>query len=135
MPLSTEDRIEIAELVARYNHAVDRGDGAAFAATFTDDGALDAAGRLIEGRQALAAFAEGVPATFRVPRHVASNLVIDGDGSSGQATLAAYVQMYALTGDPPRQEILASGTYDDRLTKVAGRWRFARRVFTPDSEA
>jgi ketosteroid isomerase-like protein len=135
MPLTTEDRLEIAELVARYNHAVDRGDGAAFAATFTDDGVLDAAGRLIEGGQALAAFAEGVPTAFRVPRHVASNLVIDGDGSTGQATLAAYVQMYGLVGDPPRQEILASGTYDDRLAKVAGHWRFVRRVFTRDGEA
>ena len=133
MPLTVEDRLEITDLVARYNHAVDRGDGEAFADTFTDDGALDAAGRLIEGRAALAAFAKGLPGSVRVPRHIASNLVMEGDGEAGQATLAAYVQMYALAGDPPRQEVVASGLYDDQLAKVDGRWRFVRRVFVPDS--
>ncbi len=134
MPLTVEDRLEIADLVARYNHAVDGGDGDAFAATFTDDGALDAAGRVIEGRAALATFAKGLPGSVRVPRHIASNLVIDGDSEAGRATLAAYVQMYALADDPPRQQVAASGVYDDQLVRVDGRWRFVRRVFTRDGE-
>jgi len=135
MALTVEDRLEITELVARYNHAVDSGDGKAFADTFTDDGALDAAGRVIEGRAALASFAERLPKSVRAPRHIASNLLVDGDSDACTATLAAYVQMYALDGEPPRQQVVASGLYDDRLTKVDGRWRFERRVFTADRDA
>ena len=134
MPLTIEDRLEITDLVTRYNHAVDAGDGTTFAATFTEDGALDAAGRLIEGRAALAAFAESLPQSVQAPRHVASNLLVEGDSTTGLASLAAYVQMFALSGDPPRQTIAASGRYADRLRKVDGRWQFVRRVFTRDGE-
>lgn len=62
---------------------------------------------------------------------MATNLVIDGHGD--KATLQAYVQMYALLGDPPRQEITASGKYTDTLAKVDGNWRFVRRTFTVDA--
>ncbi|MHB1583570.1 MAG: nuclear transport factor 2 family protein [Acidimicrobiales bacterium] len=132
MPLTIEDRLEITELVARYNHAVDSGDGEAFAGTFTDDGALDVGARVIEGRAALAAFAAQLPENVRAPRHIASNLLIDGN--DGAATLSAYVQMFSLTGDPPRQAVAASGLYDDRLVKIDGRWRFERRVFVADRD-
>jgi hypothetical protein len=134
MPLTIEDRLEITELVARYNHAVDSGDGDAFAGTFTDGGALDVGARVIEGRAALAAFAARLPENVRAPRHIASNLLIDGDGDAGCATLSAYVQMFALTGDPPCQVVAASGLYDDRLVKVDGRWHFERRVFVADRD-
>ena len=131
MALTTDDQLEIQGLVARYSHAVDGGDGAAFADTFTTTGVLDAGALLVEGREALEQFAIGLPHTYRAPRHIASNLVIEGDGN--RATLLAYVQMYGLVGEPPRQEVLASGTYADRLVRVNGRWVFERRVFTRDA--
>lgn len=39
--LSTADRLEIEQLYAKYNHAIDFGDGDAWAATFTADGSFD----------------------------------------------------------------------------------------------
>ena len=131
MALTGDDQLEILALAARYSHAVDGGDGAAFAATFTEGGVLDAGQLVVEGRRALARFAEGLPRSHRAPRHVASNLVVEGDGA--RATLRAYVQMYALAGDPPAQRIVASGRYDDTLVKLDGRWVFERRVFTRDA--
>ena len=130
MALTGDDRLEIQDLVARYCHAVDDGDGPAFAATFTEAGVLDAGALVVEGRPALARFAEGLPRSRRAPRHVATNLVIEGDGA--RATVRAYVQMYALEGDPPRQELVASGRYADELVKRDDRWLFERRVFTRD---
>ena len=130
MALTIEDQLEIHGLVARYNHAVDSGNGDAYADTFTADGILDAGALVVEGREALAAFATGLPSSMRSPRHIASNLVIEGDGQ--RATVNAYVQMYVLAGDPPHPELAVSGKYADELVRTGGRWVFARRVFTRD---
>ncbi len=133
MALTTEDQLAIQQLVARYNHAIDGGDGRAYADAFIEDGVLDAGDLVLEGRAALAAFADSFPRSVRAPRHVATNLVIDGDGD--QAELRAYVQLYVLDGDPPYQQVSASGIYTDVLTKSDGRWRFVRRTFVNDTAA
>lgn len=130
MVLSSDDQLAIQALVARYCHAADSGDGAALAETFTETGVLDAGALVVEGRPALAEFAEGLPRGKRDPRHVPGKLAVQGDGS--RATPRACVQMYALVGDPPRQEIVSSGRYADELVKPDGQWRFERRVYTGD---
>ena len=131
MGLSTEDQLEIQGLAARYNHAIDSGDSANFIATFSEKGALSAGELQIKGHSALGEFATNFASSVREPRHVATNLVIDGDGDN--ATLKAYVQMYVLAGDPPQQIIAAAGKYDDTLVKEDGTWKFVRRNFTVDS--
>jgi uncharacterized protein (TIGR02246 family) len=130
MGLTVEDHLEIQGLMARYNQAVDSGDGSTFADTFTEDGALDAMGSVFEGRAALKSFADAVPSAAKEPRHIATNVIIEGDGD--RARIRAYLQMYALMGEPARQQVAASGRYDDELAKVDGSWRFVRRTFTPD---
>jgi hypothetical protein len=131
MGLTSEDQLAIQQLAARYNHAIDSGDGATYAATFVDDGVLDAGDLVVEGRVALEQFASKFASSVRCPRHVASSLLIEGDDTG--AVLRAYVQMYALAGDPPHQVITASGTYADTLVKVEGDWRFVRRTFIQDT--
>jgi ketosteroid isomerase-like protein len=131
MGLTTEDVLEIQGLAARYNHAIDSGDADGYLATFVEDGVLDAGGMMLEGHAALKDFASTFSSSARAPRHVATNLVIDGDGD--HATLSAYVQMYLLSGEPPHQIIAASGKYDDTLRKDDGTWKFVRRSFTADS--
>ena len=130
MGLNAEDQLAIQQLAARYNHAIDSGDGAAYAGTFVDDGVLDAGELVLTGHSALEQFATGFPNSVRSPRHVATSLLIDG--GDGEALLRAYVQMYALEGEPPRPVITASGTYSDALVKLDGDWRFVRRTFSPD---
>jgi hypothetical protein len=120
-----EDRDEIRQLLARYVHAIDAGKGDDWAATFTDDGVFDMGGRSVEGAVALRAFAEGRGGA----RHVVANEVIDVDGD--EARVQAYVFVFA--GTPPTGTV--SGSYDDSLRRVDGRWRFARRAFTPDVPA
>ena len=131
MGLTTDDQLAIQGLSARYNQAIDSGDAAAYTDTFVETGVLDAGVLQLEGRAALGRFAAGFPSSARAPRHVTSNLVIDGDGT--EATLDAYVQMYVLTGEPATQVLAASGKYSDRLTKADGTWRFVRRTYTADS--
>ena len=131
MGLTIDDQLAIQQLAARYNHAIDSGDSTAFAGAFVEKGVLDAGELVLEGRAALEQFGQTFHTSARAPRHVATNLVIDGNGD--RATLRAYVQMYALAGDPARQVITASGVYTDTLSKVDGHWLFERRTFTPDA--
>ena len=131
MRLSTDDVVAIQGLAARYNHAIDSGDAEGFIATWVESGVLDAGGLFIDGHAALKEFTVNFAAGAQAPRHVATNLVIDGDGDN--ATLKAYVQMYVLAGDPAQQIIAAAGKYDDTLIKEDGTWKFVRRNFTVDS--
>ncbi|HWD52069.1 MAG TPA: nuclear transport factor 2 family protein [Acidimicrobiales bacterium] len=130
MGLTVEDQLAIQQLAARYSHAIDSGDGPGYADTFVADGVLDAGALQVEGRRALEQFADQFPNSVRAPRHVATNLVIDGAG--GEATMKAYVQLFAIIGEPPRHQVTASGTYVDTLTKADGNWRFIRRTFNAD---
>jgi uncharacterized protein (TIGR02246 family) len=131
MGLTVEDQLAIQDLAARYNFAIDTGDGDAFAAAFVENGALNAAGQVTEGRPALADYARNFASSVRAPRHVITNVVIDGDGNS--ATLKAYLQLSIMSGEPAQSTVLAIGGYDDTLSKEDGTWRFVRRTFTMDS--
>jgi hypothetical protein len=134
MGLSTEDVLEIQGLAARYNHAIDSGDADGYIGTFSKTGSMTAGPMVLEGHDALGEFAKNFSSSVRQPRHVATNLVIDGDGD--KATLKAYVQMYILSGDegqPAQQTLMTSGKYNDVLEKENGSWKFVQRVFTADS--
>ena len=128
MSLTIADRVEIADLVARYMHALDRRDAEALAATFAEDGVLDVAGRRIAGRGALLDFVRAGTGTFSSgSRHWSSNLVIDGDGD------AATASCYMLVVDANDQgRVAVVGRYDDELRKVNGAWRFTNRRITFD---
>jgi hypothetical protein len=121
MPSTIEDRDSILQLMYRYNHAIDGGDADGWAATFTDDGALDAAGHVIAGRDELVSFAKGVHGM----RHVVVNPVVEVDGDT--ASVAAYIVVYR--GLTPT----TIGTYADEVVRTPGGWRFQRRVFRPDA--
>jgi uncharacterized protein (TIGR02246 family) len=119
--LSAQDRVEMTQLVARYNHAADAGDAEAFADTFTPDGVFkkDGAPEVV-GRDALVAMVRA-----RVPgnaRHWTLNLVIDGEGE--RATMLAD---FALLRE---NRIELSGRYRNELVKLDGAWKFARRELT-----
>lgn len=120
MALSTADRLEILELVARYNHAIDSGDGPGWADTFTEDGVFETARGKTEGRDALAKFVEGFATNMPGARHWNNNHVIEADGDG--ATHTCYLMLLRPGADP------ASTTrYVDRLVKVGGAWKFAHR--------
>jgi uncharacterized protein (TIGR02246 family) len=130
VPLSVDDRLEIQDLYAAYNYAIDEGRAEDFAACFTADGYLDVAlGDPSQGTDALVAFAAGTHQMVPGLRHSVSNLRVtaDGDEVVGQAYILAYRQGAA------GFEVLMSGRYLDHLRRVDGAWRFARRVVTPDT--
>lgn len=124
--LTFEDKYEITELAARYNHALDTGDGDAWAATFTDDGVFASSGSTLTGTEALAEFARDRDNARQ--RHWTNNIVIDGDGR--EATLRCY--LHVMLVGTPGIEIVTSGRYTDQLRRVDGEWKFSRRELEID---
>ena len=128
MPLSTDDTIAIQQLYARYNTAIDTGDGEAFADCFVADGVFNPGhGEPLQGHETIAAFAVDTHKNLPLMRHNATNLVIEGDGdaASGSAFLIGY-----LAG--AEYKVIVTGRYRDQLTKTGAGWRFADRQFTMD---
>jgi len=123
MPLTVEDRVEMMELVARYNQAIDSGDAEGYADTFTEAGVFQIAGQPeVRGREQLIDMVQRLGP--RNSRHWVNNIVIDGDGDS--ATMRCYL---AVLRD---RQITSTGKYVNILVRVDGAWRFLRRDYTGD---
>jgi uncharacterized protein (TIGR02246 family) len=125
--LTWADKVEIHELISRYNLAADAGDGEAYAATFTEDGSIQFLDEVVSGRQALAELGRSLPLREHDGRHLSANVVIevDGDGAVARST---FVKVIA--GAPARFGGTAS--FRDELRRTEGGWRFARRRAVAD---
>lgn len=129
MPLSVADRLDIHELLARHNHAIDSGDAGAWAATFTTDGTFNSGGRTLAGTEALKAFAADFATRLPGSRHWIDNLVVEGEGD--EATARCYLQLLKTGGGEP-VALVATARYEDTLRRIAGVWRFASRTVVLD---
>lgn len=129
MPLTVEDRLEILELAARYNQALDLRAAEAWAACFTEDGVLERVPDLkLVGRDQLLQYVTGPRRPATPSRHWTNNLVIEGDDD--EATLTAYVATITADGSGTWN---THGRYEDRLRRIDGRWRFAHRALTNEA--
>ncbi|MBL8267225.1 nuclear transport factor 2 family protein [Steroidobacter sp.] len=125
--LTTQDYIDIEQLYATYNHAIDAGDGEAWAATFTPDGTFNR----FAGKDALVGFIR----TWRekmngaTRRHWNSNLSItpSADGANGKVML----MLLDVGTTPPA--IASTGQYTDVLVKTPAGWRFKSRQVKGDA--
>ncbi len=124
---ATQDYIDIEQLYAQYNHAIDGCDAEGWAATFTPDGTFTR----FTGREALVGFVkqwcEKMNGANR--RHWNTNLRITPtqDGASGTVLL-----MLLDAGVRPAS-IVSTGTYTDTLVKTADGWRFKTRMIKGDA--
>ena len=122
MPLSADDRLAIADLLARYCHTTDSGTPEQWASLFVAGGVFDGGERwgVARGRAELLAYAQRFG---RGVRHFTSSPLIEGDGDTARVRL--YLTSIA-AGGPPAPRIAAE--YTDTLRKVGGAWRFVERV-------
>lgn len=127
MNLSTDETLEILQLYARYNTAIDSHDPKAFSACFVGEGRLDSSTGIFDGHDAIAGFAAAVNSNQPGMRHNPTNIVVEVDGQS--ATGSAFLICYDVQGG---FRVTATGRYADRLRRTASGWRFTQRVFTPD---
>src|SRR5258708_2466783 len=116
--LTADDYIEIQQLYARYNHAIDSGDAEGYANLFVPDGSFNNN----IGHDALIAFIKNRNGANM--RHWNTNLVITPtpEGASGAVSL-----MFLTAGLTP-PVVTGAGKYDDTLVKTAQGWRFKKRT-------
>ena len=137
-----KDRAEIEELMWRYARALDTGDGAAYAATYTVDGQFGAGATATKGREALkkmvdgireqqaAAKAKGEPA--RPPMyHMETNTWIEFIDKDHARYHAYYLTVFGAGGQnvPPR--VAAAGRSVNHLERVNGKWLIKLRDVAP----
>jgi 3-phenylpropionate/cinnamic acid dioxygenase small subunit len=127
--LATEDLLAIQQLYARYNHAIDSGDGAGWAACFTADGTFASATGTFAGTEQLTSFAAAFPSRLKA-RHWTNNLVVDADGDGAKGT--CYLMLLRLNEGAPAS-ILTTGIYRDQIVRDAGGWKFASRNVAGDA--
>jgi hypothetical protein len=131
------DRAQIEDLQGRYLFAMNWGDFATYASTFTEDGVLDWARNTVTGRDAIrqeaevlwqvfSGLEEGETATSApTRRHFIANTVLEIDEDTAVGRAYWYEFDIGMSGQQPF--VLAYGHYEDELRKVDGKWLFSRR--------
>jgi hypothetical protein len=126
--LTTEDRIALHELIARYAHLLDLGGVDRLGEIYTPDArfqvpALDVD---IEGLPALVDFFRATMAQMSTVRHIITNVFTEATGTN-TADLHAYLQIV----DGATKAITTVGVYHDHCVRTPTGWRVVvRKVLT-----
>jgi uncharacterized protein (TIGR02246 family) len=129
-----EDREAIRQLAQDYRRHLDARDLQAYAALFADDGEWHGGTGYAKGPEAIRTMLEERlspnppapgPTTFHLVTEPAVEL--DGDRATG---LSTWALLQRGPGDVPR--LAALGHYEDLYVRVAGAWRFGRRLAVQD---
>lgn len=124
--MNTQDRLDIAEVLARQSHIIDRGELELLDAVFTADAIYDmsAAGLpVIEGVDALRTGALRLGAENPLAHHI-TNVVITRDGGD-EADVDSKGLLLTADGH------VRSVSHRDLLRRTAAGWRIARRTIVP----
>ena len=124
---------QISALVYRYAELLDGGDLDGVAALF-EHATWSSARAHVQGTSAVRRMYDGVilydDGTPRT-KHVITNLVIEHEEGSTQATARSYFTVLQAAEGLTLQPVIA-GRYHDRFEQVDGQWRFSERVIHPD---
>jgi len=128
--LDTADQLAIQQLYARYNHAIDSGNGAGWAGCFTANGTFTSATGTATGTEELTQFAANFASRLKA-RHWTNNLVIDADGDGAKGS--CYLMLLRLGNQENPTSILTTAIYKDQLTRDGGSWKFTSREVVGDA--
>jgi actinorhodin biosynthesis protein ActVIA len=124
--LTAQDLVDIQQLYAKYNWALDAGDSQGYASTFTPDGTFNNN----VGHDAIVKFADTFHAGMGSHvKHWNTNLMIQPspEGATGQV----YLVLVDFATKPP--SIATSASYSDQLVKTPQGWRFKKRQTKGDT--
>ena len=116
------DRLEIAELLARYARALDTKDWTLWRAVFTDDAHIDyrSAGGIAGDRETVANWLAETIGAFPMTQHYVTNLEIELDGDAARVRAMFYNPLRFPGAD---DVTFCGGWYHHRVVRTAGGWR------------
>ncbi|MCU1514617.1 MAG: hypothetical protein JWO10_1707 [Microbacteriaceae bacterium] len=135
--MQVSDRLDILDLYARQCHAIDSGDGAAWAMTFTADAsfASGSKGTFLSGRAEFETFvAEFYAQSVRrgeQNRELVTSVVLSPHDSDSVHS-EAYVIITASAKEKVR--LLRTVRLVDELVRVEGEWLFSSRLAVRDGQ-
>jgi hypothetical protein len=125
---TADDFVEISQLFSQYNYDIDNGYGEAWASDFTPDGVFQDPSWCAIGREQLIDVVGRTPKPGHdlLHRHVHSMGPITYVDSN-HAVIHSTVILVTETGFGKTGGVAITGTYDDKLTRLNGHWKFAYR--------
>ena len=136
--MDTEDRLAIAEQIARYSFAWDEQDLDGYVALFSDDAIFEVDPELpggpsvhAHGHEAIRAWAEERMASrkpgVQVRHHQSGTLFEELGDDRARTRTMLLTSRVGPAGEPP-----TSGVYHDEWQRTPEGWRFARRTLRHD---
>lgn len=130
------DREAIDALMWRYARALDTLDAQGYAATYTQDGKFMAGGTVIEGRDALREYIEGLQESMgETPDPAMYHMTTDAWTEFVDETHARHHTYWMTVFGPAEQgespRVAAAGRGVDDLVKVDGEWLIQTRNVSP----
>ena len=127
----TRDRHEIEALMWKYTRALDKGDGATYASTYTADGQFGNGTNATKGREALSKLVVRQPAAGEPPRaplyHMELNHMIEFLDKDHARYHAYYLTVSGAMGRDMPPRIVAAGQSLDAMERVKGKWLLTTR--------
>ncbi len=121
------DKTAIAELIARYNFAIDHDDYQGWANCFAPEGIFDGMIGKFDAHRELDRFTSEVKrlsADSPNLRHYVTNILTDVDGDTARSK--CFLMMTSTTKESGTKVVIA-GEYEDQLVKHDGKWLFSYR--------
>jgi hypothetical protein len=128
--VSTQDRLDIMEVYARYGWAFDTGDVEAFLALFTADAKYNLPrGRSFVGPEQIRTYIQGAADSTWAPgrQHHVDQVILVADGERVRGR--AYTFGTLTNPADGALSIVFTGYYIDEFTKLDGKWYFSERNF------
>ena len=127
----TRDRHDIEALMWKYTRALDKGDGATYASTYTADGQFAAGTNATKGREALSKLVVRQPAAGEPPRaplyHMELNHWIEFVDKDHARYHAYYLTVAGALGRETPPRLVAAGQSFDEIERVSGKWLIKTR--------
>jgi uncharacterized protein (TIGR02246 family) len=125
--LKVEDDLAARQVIARLNHALDAADYQSYGELFAPDGVfVSGFGNAVGPKEVQAALAK-VALFITDKRHLAGNLVINGDGN--RMVVTSYLIVFERQTE---MKYVGSAVNVDTLEKANGQWLVARHESTLD---
>ncbi len=129
--ISVEDKMNIQELITKYNLTIDNKSLDEWTNTWTDDGIWTTTFGEAKGKTELKNMVNKITNEFASgKRHLSTNIIIEDASTNNMANAKSYLTVIEAQKTP---EVVASGTYSDILKKdTSGKWKFFQRKLDID---